>query len=136
MTQLDALRVLAEKVEAGTEYATMGHTRMCQKAFPSDHDKTRKGYANAPAQLACNVWNRSSLDAAKALHEAVLPGWSLNYMTQNRYPANGQKPDGTWTVGLHGVFPTRYDNVEVKLTGAARAWLLAIIRAKIQELEA
>lgn len=59
-----------------------------------------------------------SLDAAKALHDAVLPGWEWHLGPSNAkiYPYNGS-PLKSWS----GMADT-----------PARAWLLAIIRALAQ----
>ena len=58
---------------------------------------------------------RGSLDAAKRLHDALLPGWEWHLGPSNAkvYPYNGS-PLKSWS-GMA-------DN-------AARAWLLAILRA-------
>jgi hypothetical protein len=77
---------------------------------------------NVPADLA-RSWggiyraNRGSLDAAKALHDALLPGWVGDFDT----------------AGFSQVYE---DEKEVTLAQAAlipgqpaRAWLLAILRA-------
>lgn len=74
MTKLEALRKLLEKVEAGVEYETMGHTLMCKRAFqkPVDFDGSREAYANSEAQKAILVWRNNSMDAALSLFDAVL----------------------------------------------------------------
>lgn len=65
-------------------------------------------------------WNayNGSVDAAKALHDAVLPGWEWHLGPSNAkiYPYNGS-PLKSWS----GMADT-----------PARAWLLAIIRALAQ----
>lgn len=110
----DALKQLAEKLEAEVTYSTMGHTRLCQKAFPprfeGDHGK------GSNAQLTINVWNKGSLDAAKTLHESVLPRWCWSI------------EDGVAAVWIED------DRMKMaKANESARAWLLAIIRALITE---
>lgn len=56
-----------------------------------------------------------SLDAAKALHEALLPRWKTRIDTGNRHRA--------WVLGDNGMkFDAYADN-------PARAWLIAILRA-------
>lgn len=116
MTRLDALRALLEQVEAGTER-------------PED---VAKAFGVTP-------WNKwpyhkatTSLDAAKALHEAVLPGW----LVQSIY----QFEAGDWLVTLAcpqgDDWPkwTAYPYQQGKDGDKpARAWLIAIIRALIAE---
>ena len=80
--------------------------------------------------LARQAYN-GSLDAAKALHEALLPGWAIEHMSW--------WPGGHWTFHLWGTgYPdhngVRWHNhtdgrVEASDTDPARAWLIAIIRA-------
>ncbi len=72
-----------------------------------------------------------SLDAALSLFEAVLAGWTLSYLTQNRNPDNGQHPDGTWTAGLFGVTPDSYKQSEAKSTSPSRALLIAILESLV-----
>lgn len=61
---------------------------------------------------------KGSLDAAKALHEAVLPGWGVSLQTA----------DGFGYVMLFAQDPARKtDTVENAIP--ARAWLLAILKA-------
>lgn len=109
MTQLDALRVLAEKVEKGV--LRFQHLPPHMDAL---HVKIIQAYDG-------------SLDAAKALHDAVLPGWDITHFWGNN--ANGW----TWCL-THKSEPRSYSQGSDRST-PARAWLLAIIRAKISELE-
>jgi hypothetical protein len=116
MRKLDALIELAAKVGAGTlpvfsvtEAAGLGLAINCL-----DHAV------------------RGSLDAAKALHEAVLPGWTLNSLHQNRNPDNGMPADGTWSCLLFRYNPA-IAQVETKADNPARAWLLAILEALIYQ---
>ena len=117
MTQLTALKELAEKVEAGTE--------------PTADDTWPIASCSSPVEgmawAMCAVKSfGGSLDAAKALHEAVLPGWTwtVEKSTYNKlYEA--------WVRGEEAPGYTVSDQAD-----PARAWLLAIIRAKISELEA
>lgn len=59
-----------------------------------------------------------SLDAAKALHEAILPGW--------RWSVAYDDWACVWKYEVDGTFEARSDN-------PARAWLLAQLDALIQE---
>lgn len=103
MTDLDKL---IEAVVAGT--ATMGSFA---KVFPSEtaYGKTTWGTAH-------NAFS-GSLDAAKALHDALLPGWGYNV----KHLTHG-KPRAF--VAMH---PFSADYVEAETP--ARAWLLAILKA-------
>jgi hypothetical protein len=119
----DAITKLLAKVEAGEKYETMGHTILCQKAFPKpdNFDGSRKSYAESATQLAILAWRNGSLDAAKALHEAVLPEWH-------------------WYVSKYGVarivIPSRLrptPTVGRSDNNPARAWLIAILKALISD---
>ena len=108
MTQLAALNKLAEKVEAG-EFLALDLIQVFSMA-------TREAVS----------LKHGSLDAAKALHEAVLPGWTwtVEKSTYNKlYEA--------WVRGEEAPGYTVSDQAD-----PARSWLIAIIRAKIAELEA
>ena len=129
---IEELTTLLAKVEAGVKYETMGHTRMCQKAFPKpdDFDGSREAYAASAAQQAVLAWRNGSLDAAKALHEAVLP------MTE-KGPAvyiNNDDVPMVWYVSIY---------LDAKLIGEgedannpAHAWLIAILKALIAKEKA
>ena len=119
MGQLTALKELAEKVEAGTlsdelspHYARRG--LWSNSAFQLDERK-----------LAFRAYN-GSLDAAHSLHKAVLGDWwwLIEY------------EDLTSEVSLYSP-DSRSTIIDVdNFAGSpARAWLLAIIKAKIAELE-
>jgi hypothetical protein len=114
MTRRDALRALLEQVEAG---------------------KWKPPYGVYPAPLDGNAWDayRGSLDAAKALHEATLPGWwwsigTCNVSDDARVSPHDDRraPDGgEWA---------EWTDVDLRPSGnPARAWLIAIIRALIEE---
>ena len=72
-----------------------------------------------------------AMGAAKALHEALLPGWAIERMSW--------WPGGHWTFHLWGTgdpdhngdrWHTHTDGrVEASDTDPARAWLIALIRA-------
>ncbi len=113
--QLTALRELAKKVEAG-EWVSSG-----------DADDTWIAIFDAGLRQhyawIYGAWH-GSLDAAKALHEAVLPGWDwdvCSWAGADIHPGEDQLAD--WVPG------DNYDN-------PARSWLLAILRALIAMEEA
>lgn len=101
--QLEALDRLIEAVEVGN--------------FPTTWEAlSAAGVAHYSYGLPMHVhaWEafHGSLDAAKALHEALLPGCEW-----------GMYSDGTcWVKNKFGVFPS-------KSSSPARAWLLAILHA-------
>ena len=66
-----------------------------------------------------------SLDAAKALHEAVLPGWVVHYFSQNSRSMG-------WNMLLVsecGIYSSSHQGARVGFCdNPARVWLLAILR--------
>lgn len=63
-----------------------------------------------------------SLDAAKRLHEALLPGWHLTDMWINGDGLMGGA--GVWRDGV-----AENEAFHAHASSAARAWLLAILKA-------
>lgn len=104
MTDLLALKELRDKVSAGT--ATKRDFILCDLV---PHDRS-----------AFRAFN-GSLDAAKAMHEALLPGWRVDDMYQ--------RPFGRWQVCIERV--TDFVEVTARDHSPARAWLLAILTALI-----
>lgn len=126
MERIDALKELLAKVEAGCKYETMGHTLLCQRAFPKpdDFDGSRESYAKSNAQMAVLAWRNGSLDAAKALHDDVLPGWMWQVFALT---------DCDFVCVLDGPeFST--DEIEFQFN-PARAWICSIIKALIAQEE-
>jgi hypothetical protein len=76
--------------------------------------------------------NQGSLDAAKALHEAVLPGWRMDALWQGGVLAKNQD---VWICRLRCIAEDRHaiETDRCGMADPARAWLIAIIRAKITE---
>jgi len=107
MTDTQALRDLLVKVEAGA----IRHSDL--DAFIPVFGLTTIG------NDAHSAYN-GSLDAAKALHEAVLPGWEWLIGKSNAkiFPFN----DTHDVAGCYGMADT-----------AARAWLICILRALIAQ---
>ena len=94
-----ALQALLMNVEAGEWWDDLPrpadlHTDLCWKSF------------------------NGSLDAAKALHEAVLPGWIYLIGSQIASVSMSDHEDPRWWNVMHNGNP-------------ARAWLIAILRALI-----
>ena len=114
-----ALQRLLDAVESGTamngDFADAFHMKGPSK----------------PYWMGTSAYNNNSLDAAKALHDALLPGWAIERMSW--------WPGGHWTFHLWGTSDPdhngdRWHNhtdgrVEASNTDPARAWLLALIRA-------
>ncbi|MBN8189531.1 hypothetical protein JF540_22860 [Salipiger thiooxidans] len=121
--RLEALRALKAKVEAG-EWADI------TKALRSPPGDFYEGFQFAPmdrrSRLAWSTYH-GSLDAAKALHEAVLLGWGWNAGVYGArvwpYPDEMARKPGVIQVEDHEISP-------------ARAWLLAIFSALIALEEA
>jgi len=104
----DALTRLADAVESGA-----GHFDILSAATEWDSDN-----GNGLSECVVNAFH-GSLDAAKALHDAVLPGWGWSVEATSN--ACVWRPD---TFGVSR-------DIEISTT-AARAWLIAIIRALAQ----
>lgn len=113
MTDKSNIRKLIEAVEAGDDRAAFW------KVWPPE---------NEGGQLAFTADRafRGSLDAAKALHEALLPGWKVAGIHQ--------EDSGLWWAELREGFITSYSQTVIAphsfdaLT-PARAWLIAILKA-------
>lgn len=112
MTKLEALTELAAKVKDGAPY----EMDMYMDAFPNGYTLAYKA-------------DRGSLDAAKALHEVVLPGWT-SAITQNMHHSH-------WNVYVTFILSdgSAIDRSGYSKDNPARAWLLAIIRALSAEEE-
>lgn len=109
MSRREAIAVLIEKVEAGDQpqpkdFRAALEVPMQDMRYTQMPNDARAAYGG-------------SIDAAKALHEAVLPKDS----TWQYYSG-----DGSCVVGF-GPGPTDYE--ESHHDNPARAWLLAILRA-------
>lgn len=111
MTRSDALRALLAKVEAGTAWDAGSGGCFVTLAYLGT-----VGQFSA-VDLAIKAF-KGSLDAAKALHEAVLPGWDWG-----RSAASGQFY--VWNTGK-GPASALSNNKD-----PARAWLIAILKALI-----
>ena len=105
MTRKKALAELIEKVEAG-EYC--------------DHVARIRGGFDGGDLASFTLAFEGSLDAAKALHEAVLPGWDW---------VIGRTNDGLTIHANVGNEAEAFDDCP------ARAWLLAILRALQERAE-
>jgi hypothetical protein len=117
-----ALQDLLAKVEAGADFAQFGWGDF-SAAFP-------------PTQIEDGLWDDSqcewavkshngSLDAAKALHEAVLPEWHFDVATE----ANGG--------GFYAAISPKAWGVSFIACSdrPARAWLCALLKALIAEAD-
>lgn len=120
MADVDALRKLLEAVEAGTDFT--GHDLNIALAAIRHH---------APADrtdMELAVWTRDaqrgSFDAAMRLHDALLPGWHGQIYTWGL--ARLWRPEWTFDDAMR-------DAIEGNAEAPARAWLIAILKAKIAE---
>jgi len=107
---------MTDRKQALTEFRYM----VQRGEFPADLTGKEMGFPNVSAANLYAVF-AGSLDAAKALHEAVLPGWS--------FAVASHSPRAT----LH---PPKFNLPHIKAVHAeaanpARAWLSAIIEALI-----
>jgi hypothetical protein len=110
MTRLEALRELKAKVEAGVWEANTPPLRGLWSTF--SHDEVYAAF-------------NGSLNAAKALHDAVLPGWDAEVILKSRRVTvfDGHMFEG-FDRASSGVADT-----------PARAWLLAVLAALISQEE-
>ena len=112
----DALRELLAKVEAGdcTEYSI----------FREAHIKSE--WQALEGQYRARAWDayEGSLDAAKALHEALLPGWGWLLNSRSGYALVWESKE----VGDR-------EESAISPVSNARAWLIAILSALIAEGE-
>ena len=115
MTRRDALAELIAKVESG------------------DGDQGVLEASYGVAEMTGNIGrythivdaHHGSLDAAKALHEAVLPKWYWHSLHKN-----GVSLRGPWFDDRDDPEASGYLYQDAEITGKpARAWLLAILRA-------
>lgn len=114
--RVEALRALLGKVEAG-ERVSFGDTDdICAALIP--------GATLADAGMFRAACEGTSLDAALALHNAVLPGWT--------WSTADDAHDERWFVVGDGV---DYETEETYNDTPARAWLCAILKALIAEQE-
>ena len=118
MTKLEALTALRDKVKAG------GRT--------NDGSMFRVFGDN---WTHCFDAFDGSLDAARALHDAVLPEWTVNSLHQVRQRDNGMPATGKWSCLLFCYAP-KIRHLEVEADNPARAWLLAILEALIEQEQA
>ena len=115
MTRKEALAELIEKVESGKT----AKVRVWYWAVGSRYSVASKAAAGY-------------LDAAKELHEAVLPGWhySIDGMTEDGCEAEVFTPPEPAPKPWHCATIIRHQHDAVLNTDIpARAWLIAILRA-------
>ena len=117
MTRIDALKELLAKVEAGN-IPVLSWESFAALAVGSGV------YVDPQAQTAMRAYC-GSLDAAKALHEAVLPEWpySIDVREAGWTRAWTDERSGLRRMGYSG---SCNDN-------PARAWLIAVLKALISQ---
>lgn len=122
--KLEALKELAAKVERGEwDHSPNGVAR---QVFPY------KSASIDDLGLTAVEAFKGSLDAAKSLHDAVLPGWAVEFVSR----PFGVRPHRTHIMLTDD--HTGWGNgkrVNASNDDAARAWLLAILRALIAQEE-
>ena len=121
MTRKEALKALLAEVEAGAASDKLGPIMM--------------GHLNGAKQIYAMRAYNGSLDAAKALHEAVLPLWVVSSFSIWG-PDSSIEISGTHTENGEGWWHTHGDGREIgRSESPACAWLIAIIKALISECE-
>lgn len=122
MTDLDKL---IEAVERGDDdfIRSDDWINAWQSFYPQPDSERSNG--TACLLVAWKAYH-GSLDAAKALHEALLPGWIVHDFSQNSRSMG-------WSMVIcneAGVYHTSHEGGEVGFVPvAARAWLLAVLKA-------
>ena len=107
--KLNAMNKLVEAVEVGDEDVNW---------FPiSGHSAAKWGY--------CQRAHEGSLDAALALHEALLPGWKYSLSNDLLQHGGPCEPAAVWK-GMDCYSGGFADETIIR---PARAWLLAVLRA-------
>lgn len=119
----NALAALIEAVESGDDASFRRKNRSVFSTPCQDMDLQLR-------EEHCRHAYKGSLDAAKALHEAMLPGWTRD--------VDATAPECGITVTLHKPYsphsyPDEEKTVSADLSSEARAWLLAILRALAAE---
>lgn len=120
MKQIDALKELAEKVEAGDHIAAHAFVNAF---YNREVGRVNSALANEQGKEAIRAYN-GSLDAAHSLHKAIIPDW----VWQVEETIEG------WRCVVESPMNVKFQSV-ANFDSAARSWLLAIIKAKISELE-
>lgn len=133
MERVDALKALLVKVEAGDFDAPAGGARA--PYFNGFMDVAEQAFSYRIAGVHRLAWDayKGSLNEAKALHEAVLPGWTVRLCA---YTPHGNSPPHAHVFYMRQTEsdPVRsgsssgYDGEEI-----SRAWLIAILKALIAE---
>jgi hypothetical protein len=120
MRRLEALTSMKSKVEAGelSAYDCGAFAGAWPDDMPYDGDKI--------TLLTPLHAFEGSFDAAKALHEAVLPGWKWNLDSDHGADVNNRETE--WTDKYKGAWIEKSGKADTP----ARAWLLAILEALIE----
>ena len=85
------------------------------------------------AHNVVQVMLNNSMDAAKKLHEAVLPGWTVNNSHKVRQTDNGKPHNLQWECMIVRYSPT-IERVSAQSYSPASAWLLCILKAYMLHL--
>jgi hypothetical protein len=123
MNRLQALIELRDKVQAGDQDADIWRDIW-------------RHYGVWDWKVAASARNafKGSLDAAKALHEAVLPGWWWTVGTCRVSDDARVSPEGAESVAPGGREWSEITDIDQRPPGnPARAWLLAILNALIAQ---
>ena len=121
MTDLDKL---SAGIEEGDGVAV---AYLCRDIYKDAH----VAGVNWPAYEANRAY-KGSLDAAKSLHDALLPDWRPRIELGGFDAFNKARPADVWTVVLWHKDPFSWHSLEGpcgRADNPARAWLLAILKA-------
>lgn len=122
MTDTKALDALIEAVEAGNlQHKPYGGMPMATACYPRDRDGRMMPETGGWNDGAAVSAYHGSLDAAKALHEALLPGWD--------YRTGRDGDDYHALVFRSGRMEEHADDWQMCPNDPARAWLLSILKA-------
>jgi hypothetical protein len=122
-SKLDSLRALHDTVKAGD----IDRAVMVSRGMSSAARDLGRHEDLSPLTIE-KVMIRGSLDAAHALHKAVLPGWD--------YRLGRDEEDFHALVFVSGRMDAHKGDWEMCQDYPARAWLLAILAALIAQEEA
>lgn len=109
------IRALIEAVERGDEVASDAINRDLHRNARDTGDLWL-GYDVQKAAF------RNDMNAALALHEALLPGWRLHHLGENSATSSG------WFCYIFCDYSSGFAKAHDQ-PSASRAWLLAILRA-------
>ena len=124
---VEALKELAANLEANNEdyFCSDDALFALRKSMPQIMTDQLISSGRCAFNLVRDIMSKGSLDAAKALHDAVLPGWAWSVKTLATDSVQ------VWTNRAYGLREPGF--IGTTKDNAASSWLLAILRALIAE---